>query len=156
MQKFSYKILLPPAGSSFSSLKVFEDCSGGNSRPSRPSGVGGGTFLLTNVCLFPLALARDHALARLAPERNAQRTTHNAQRPTSNVEVSKFGSRYVANCVDARGAHRRNDGHRDFCASRDLACAHGAAKYSRTRTAGEGSARGFHRHCKPAAAHHHQ
>src|SRR5438067_6634553 len=74
-----HKILLRSAVSSFRSLKVFEDCSGGNSRPSRPSGVGGGTFLLTNVCLFPLA--RDHALARLAPERNAQRTTHNVQRP---------------------------------------------------------------------------
>src|SRR4029077_9338985 len=61
------RILLRPAGSSFSSLKVFNDCSGGNSRPSRPSGVGGGTFLRpglraatawqAKICLFLLALA---------------------------------------------------------------------------------------------------
>src|SRR5207237_2176821 len=41
----SRKNLLPPASSSFTSVEVFHDCSGGNSRPSRPSGVGGGTFL---------------------------------------------------------------------------------------------------------------
>jgi hypothetical protein len=85
MQKFSYKILLPPAGSSFSSLKVFNDCSGGNSRPSRPSGVGGGNFLRpglraatawqTKICLFLLALA----LARLLREER-ERLTHNVQR----------------------------------------------------------------------------
>jgi hypothetical protein len=45
-QKFFHINLLPLAGSSFSSLKVFHDCSGGNSRPSRPSGVGGGNFLM--------------------------------------------------------------------------------------------------------------
>src|SRR5438874_11982071 len=44
LRKFLYINLLPLAGSSFSSLKVFHDCSGGNSRPSRPSGVGGGNF----------------------------------------------------------------------------------------------------------------
>jgi len=44
LRKFFYINLLPLAGSSFSSLKVFHDCSGGNSRPSRPSGVGGGNF----------------------------------------------------------------------------------------------------------------
>ena len=42
--EISHKKLLPPARSSFSSLEVFNDCSGGNSRPSRLSGVGGGTF----------------------------------------------------------------------------------------------------------------
>src|SRR5206468_1194927 len=36
-------------------LKVFYDCSGGNSRPSRLSGVGGGNFLRSNVCRFLLA-----------------------------------------------------------------------------------------------------
>ena len=44
LRKTSCKFLLPPAPSSFSSVKVFYDCSGGNSRPSRPSGVGGGNF----------------------------------------------------------------------------------------------------------------
>jgi hypothetical protein len=39
---------LRSAGSSFSSLEVFQDCSGGNSRPSRLSGVGGGNFLGRN------------------------------------------------------------------------------------------------------------
>src|SRR3954469_1191789 len=32
----------------FSSVEVFEECSGGNSRPLRPSGVGGGHFLIKN------------------------------------------------------------------------------------------------------------
>src|SRR5207253_7332629 len=41
----SRKILLRRPVSSITSSGVFEDCSGGNSRPSRPSGVGGGTFL---------------------------------------------------------------------------------------------------------------
>ena len=36
-------------------LKVFYDCSGGNSRPSRLSGVGGGNFLGGNVRRFLLA-----------------------------------------------------------------------------------------------------
>ena len=65
LRKFFYINLLPLAGSSFSSLKVFHDCSGGNSRPSRPSGVGGGNFLVTKVWFFLLALARALALARL-------------------------------------------------------------------------------------------
>src|SRR5260370_28437119 len=40
-----YKFLLRHRLSSGSSWQILEDCSGGNSRPSRPSGVGGGTFL---------------------------------------------------------------------------------------------------------------
>jgi len=39
------KFLLRHRLSSGSSWQILEDCSGGNSRPSRPSGVGGGTFL---------------------------------------------------------------------------------------------------------------
>jgi hypothetical protein len=40
-----FKILLPERETSLRALKVFYDCSGGNSRPSRLSGVGGGNFL---------------------------------------------------------------------------------------------------------------
>jgi hypothetical protein len=43
--KILYKILLPAGATSLRGLKVFYDCSGGNSRPSRLSGVGGGNFL---------------------------------------------------------------------------------------------------------------
>ena len=39
--------LLRLAESSFSNVEVFEECSGGNSRPLHPSGVGGGHFLIT-------------------------------------------------------------------------------------------------------------
>jgi len=42
--------LLRLAASSFSTSKFFEDCSGGNSRPSHSSGVGGGHFF--PICLF--------------------------------------------------------------------------------------------------------
>src|SRR6266404_526842 len=101
MQKFSYKILLRPAGSSFSSVKVFYDCSGGNSRPSRPSGVGGGNFLQTEICLFLLALARARALARL----NCVEAG-NAQRPTSNVQFSRVWRILLADCVHAARADR--------------------------------------------------
>src|SRR6516225_3724846 len=43
--KILCRILLPAAETSLRGLKVFYDCSGGNSRPSRLSGVGGGNFL---------------------------------------------------------------------------------------------------------------
>jgi len=43
--KILCKILLPACETSFRGFKVFYDCSGGNSRPSRLSGVGGGNFL---------------------------------------------------------------------------------------------------------------
>jgi hypothetical protein len=43
--KILCKILLPAVATSLKGLKVFYDCSGGNSRPSRLSGVGGGNFL---------------------------------------------------------------------------------------------------------------
>jgi hypothetical protein len=47
--------LLPADETSLTALKVFYDCSGGNSRPSRLSGVGGGNFLAPNVRRFLLA-----------------------------------------------------------------------------------------------------
>ena len=53
--KILCRILLPAYETSFRGLKVFYDCSGGNSRPSRLSGVGGGNFLGTNVRRFLLA-----------------------------------------------------------------------------------------------------
>ena len=53
--KIFFKILLRACETSFTGLKVFYDCSGGNSRPSRLSGVGGGNFLGTNVRRFLLA-----------------------------------------------------------------------------------------------------
>ena len=43
--KILCRILLPAGKTSLRALEVFYDCSGGNSRPSRPSGVGGGNFL---------------------------------------------------------------------------------------------------------------
>src|SRR3954464_577743 len=43
----------------FSSVEVFEECSGGNSRPLRPSGVGGGHFLIKNQHLRYRAALRD-------------------------------------------------------------------------------------------------
>ena len=49
------RILLPVDETSLTALKVFYDCSGGNSRPSRLSGVGGGNFLGANVRRFLLA-----------------------------------------------------------------------------------------------------
>src|SRR5262249_40609144 len=45
--KFLCRILLPAGETSLRGLEVFYDCSGGNSRPSRLSGVGGGNFLGT-------------------------------------------------------------------------------------------------------------
>jgi hypothetical protein len=49
------KILLPAVETSLRGLEVFYDCSGGNSRPSRLSGVGGGNFLGLNLGRFLLA-----------------------------------------------------------------------------------------------------
>jgi len=57
LENFSDKILLRSSESSFTRLEVFYDCSGGNSRPSHPSGVGGGNFLQTKVCALTLARA---------------------------------------------------------------------------------------------------
>src|SRR6267154_5470316 len=104
MQKFSYKILLPPAGSSFSSLKVFNDCSGGNSRPSRPSGVGGGTFLRPGLraatawqaktCLFLLALAPVLLLLVLLLDYCLSK--ENAQHPRSNAKCQNQKSQHVS------------------------------------------------------------
>src|SRR5215208_7493519 len=51
------RILLPAVETSLTALKVFYDCSGGNSRPSRLSGVGGGNFLGHK--RSPFFLARD-------------------------------------------------------------------------------------------------
>jgi hypothetical protein len=45
MQKKLCKILLRATATSLTRLKFSYNCSGGNSRPSRPSGVGGGNFL---------------------------------------------------------------------------------------------------------------
>ena len=45
VSKILCRILLPADATSLTALKVFYDCSGGNSRPSRLSGVGGGNFL---------------------------------------------------------------------------------------------------------------
>jgi hypothetical protein len=53
--KILFRILLPSGETSLTALKVFYDCSGGNSRPSRLSGVGGGNFLAPNVRRFLLA-----------------------------------------------------------------------------------------------------
>ena len=53
--KILCRILLPAGETSLTALKVFYDCSGGNSRPSRLSGVGGGNFLGTKVERFLLA-----------------------------------------------------------------------------------------------------
>jgi hypothetical protein len=53
--KILCRILLPADKTSLRGLKVFYDCSGGNSRPSRLSGVGGGNFLVPNVRRFLLA-----------------------------------------------------------------------------------------------------
>jgi hypothetical protein len=61
--KILCEILLPADETSLTGWKVFYDCSGGNSRPSRLSGVGGGNFLELKVQRF--LLARDIALARL-------------------------------------------------------------------------------------------
>jgi hypothetical protein len=43
--KILCRIVLPAGETSLRGLKVFYDCSGGNSRPSCLSGVGGGNFL---------------------------------------------------------------------------------------------------------------
>jgi hypothetical protein len=44
--------LLRLTESSFNKVEVFEDCSGGNSRLSYLSGVGGGTFLIRKSCFL--------------------------------------------------------------------------------------------------------
>ena len=82
--------------------------------------MGGGNFLGANVRRF--LLARDLALARL-------RLNTNAQRRTSNVEISKPVSRRVANRVDACGADPWNDDPRHRPAFGELAGAHSAAKH---------------------------
>jgi len=81
------KILLRAGGTSLSSLKFSYNCSGGNSRPSRLSGVGGGNFLQTKVCLFLFALARNHALAGLPLEK--KRSTLKVKYPMSNSAKSQ-------------------------------------------------------------------
>jgi len=81
------KILLRAGGTSLSSLKFSYNCSGGNSRPSRLSGVGGGNFLQTKVCLFLFALARNHAPARLPLEK--KRSTLKVKHPMSNSAKSQ-------------------------------------------------------------------
>src|SRR5437773_1564475 len=81
------KILLLAGGTSLSSLKFSYNCSGGNSRPSRLSGVGGGNFLQTKVCLFLFALARNHAPARLPLEK--KRSTLKVKHPMSNSAKSQ-------------------------------------------------------------------
>src|SRR5439155_6211098 len=81
------KILLRASGTSLTSLKFSYDCSGGNSRPSRLSGVGGGNFLQTKVCLFLFALARNHALAGLPLEK--KRSTLKVKYPMSNSAKSQ-------------------------------------------------------------------
>ena len=118
--KILCRILLPADETSLRGLKVFYDCSGGNSRPSRLSGVGGGNFLAPNVRRF--LLARDLALARL-------RLNRNARRRTSNVEISKLLSRCMANRVDACGTHHCNDDLDHLLAFGELAGAHSAAKH---------------------------
>ena len=54
-REFCFKILLPASETSLRGFEVFYDCSGGNSRPSRLSGVGGGNFLGLNFRRFLLA-----------------------------------------------------------------------------------------------------
>jgi hypothetical protein len=114
------KILLRVGETSLKALKVFYDCSGGNSRPSRLSGVGGGNFLGAE--RSPLSSCSRSALARL-------RLNTNAQPRTSNVEISKPASRCMANRVDACGAHHRNDDLDHLLAVGELAGAHSAAKH---------------------------
>src|SRR5437764_1736103 len=62
------KILLRSTVTSFRSVEVFHDCSGGNSRPSRPSGVGGGIFAIFLICHSSLirhsSLVRRHSVLR--------------------------------------------------------------------------------------------
>jgi hypothetical protein len=57
------RILLRAQETSLTALKVFYDCSGGNSRPSRLSGVGGGNFLGGNVRRFLLAVICSSSIA---------------------------------------------------------------------------------------------
>lgn len=68
------RILLPAYETSFRGLKVFYDCSGGNSRPSRLSGVGGGNFLGDK----RLPLSSCSCSCSVASER--KRSTPNVQR----------------------------------------------------------------------------
>src|SRR5206468_1821715 len=82
--------------------------------------------------------------------------TENAQRSTSNVEISSREPNVMATCVYAdRTAHRcsRVD---HFFAPGKLASAHCAAKHRRTRETGERGARCLHRRRALAATHYHQ
>ncbi len=127
--------------------KAFYDCSGGNSRPSRLSGVGGGNFLRQNICLF--LLARDHALARLRLKRKAQ------TKP-SNVELSKTAPLRVADRVHNFCADHCKHDRSDFLASGELAGALGTTKQGRARATRQRFARGFYRHRARAATHYDQ
>jgi hypothetical protein len=118
--KILFKILLPAGETSLKGLKVFYDCSGGNSRPSRLSGVGGGNFLAPKVRRF--LLARDLALARL-------RLNRNGQRRTSDVEIRKALSRCMASRIDACSAHHWNDDSDHLLAFGELAGTDSAAKH---------------------------
>jgi hypothetical protein len=77
------KILLRGDATSLTGLKVFYDCSGGNSRPSRLSGVGGGNFLRRQSVFSPLVLVL-LLLLLLVLDYNVR--GENAQRSTSNVQ----------------------------------------------------------------------
>jgi hypothetical protein len=74
--------LLRAGATSLTSLKFSYNCSGGNSRPSRLSGVGGGNFLGAQRLPVSFAHARHRALARLRPE--TKRSTLNIKYPMSN------------------------------------------------------------------------
>src|SRR5262249_11773188 len=106
--------------------KVFYDCSGGNSRPSRPSGVGGGNFFRTRTAasffllFLGIMLLLDCALKQ----------SPSVQRRTSNVEVSKPSTRLMAARIHTNGNGSRDRKRDHLFARRDLAGAHGAAKRS--------------------------
>ena len=121
VQKFSYKILLPPAGSSFSSVKVFTIVLGGTAALHVHRAWGAVIFCRRKV--WPLTLA--HALAQLEFDRQK---TPNAQRPTPNVEISNREPNIMAPRFYTDHAADRRGGVDHFFTCRDLAGSHSAAK----------------------------
>jgi hypothetical protein len=123
--KILCKILLPPNATSLTGLEVFYDCSGGNSRPSRLSDVGGGNFLRMQSVFFSFSCSCSCScsITTFAGK------TPNAQRPTSNVEISRLASRRMANRVHCFGTDHCNNDSRHLLAFGELADAHSAAKH---------------------------
>src|SRR4029450_10333960 len=135
MCEFSDKNLLPLAKTSFSTVEVFHDCSGGNSRPSCLSGVGGGTFLMTEREWRRNVQGRLTGKSRLFI-RHLSFVINSAFVIRALSFYFKIGTNLLAGCVDTRCVHGCSSRDAHFPPVGNLAGAHSPARYSPTRKAG--------------------